>query len=51
MLHNAIERAASAANEESSMPDLNAATGATGHLGNVLVRHLVERNRRVHALV
>jgi hypothetical protein len=31
MLHNAVERAASAANsEESGMPKLNVVTGATG---------------------
>ena len=30
---------------------MNLVTGATGHLGNVLVRELVEKGKRVRALV
>lgn len=33
------------------MSTLDIVTGATGHLGNVLVRHLLERGRRVRAVV
>jgi len=32
-------------------PDIVAVTGATGHLGNVLIRELLRRGRRVRALV
>lgn len=33
------------------MSAIDIVTGATGHLGNVLVRHLLERGRRVRAVV